>query len=180
MNDIVRPSRYTWEEKAEAAKLYMLSGNMRIVAENTGVHYDTLCDWKKSDWWPTLIDELKMAKKAKSGKKIEKILEYSLEEIEDRIQNGDYVLNNKTGEIERRKVSMRDLANMTNQLMTRQLQMEELTEKLEHKKETVQETLTMLAREFSKYQRIQQKANAVDVEVKEVTDADQRTLGQNV
>lgn len=176
MNDIVRPSRYSWEEKTEAAKLYMLSGNMRIVAENTGVPYDTLCDWKKADWWPTLIEELKLVKKAKSGKKIDKILELSLEEIEDRITNGDYVLNNKTGEIERRKVSMRDLANMTNQMMTRQLQMEELAEKLEHKKETVQETLNMLAKEFTKYQRLQQKQSAVDVEVKEISDAvhDQR------
>ncbi len=157
--------RYTWEQKADAAQRWNQTGNMRLVSEMTGVPYDTLMDWKKSTWWSSILDELKIAKKAKQGSKIEELVGSSLELLKDRIENGDWILNNKTGEMVRKPISLRDMGNVVNALMTRQLQMEELAERMEHKKETVQETLSMLAKEFAKMSRLQQKKEAIDVEV---------------
>ena len=61
--------RYSWETKATAAQLYNQTGNMRLVSEQIGVPYDTLCDWKKSTWWGSIMDEIKIAKKAKQNAK---------------------------------------------------------------------------------------------------------------
>lgn len=161
-------SRYTWEEKADAAQRYMLNGNMRLVSEMTGIPYQTLCDWKKSEWWGSMMDEIRLMRKAKTGTKLNDIVSTSLELLQDRLENGDWVLNNKTGEMTRRPVSLRDAAGMTNALMTRQLQMEELAERMEHRKETVQETLNMLAREFTKMNKQIAKQSATTIEYVEI------------
>ena len=156
---------YTWADKAEAAKKYMLLGNMRLVSELTGVPYNTLHDWRKQEWWGTLLEEIKAAQKAKRNNKLNEVIDESIELISDRIRNGDWVLNNKTGEVQRRPVSLRDIGNLTNQLITRQVQMEEINSRMDHQKETVQETLKALATEFAKWQRISNKKSATDVEV---------------
>lgn len=156
---------WSWSDKTEAAKKYMLLGNMRLVSELTGISYNTLCDWRKQDWWTTLIDEIKAAQKAKRGNKMSQVIDESLEIIHDRIINGDFILNNKTGEIQRKPVSLRDVGNLANQLLTRQAQLEELSAKMEHSKETVQETLKTLAKEFAKWQRISATKDATDANI---------------
>ena len=162
---------YEWADKTKACQLYMLNGNMRIVSEVTEIPYDTLTDWKRSDWWPTLVEEMRAAKRAKTGVKLSKIIDTSLEVLQDRLENGDWVLNNKTGEMQRRPVSLRDAQAATSNLLTRQLQMEEIADKMENNKTTVQETLTLLAKEFQKMTRQKQKQEALEVEYKETLDA---------
>lgn len=153
---------WSWSDKTEAAKKYMLLGNMRIVSELTGISYNTLCDWRKQDWWVSLIDEIKAAQKAKRNTKMNEVIDDSMEIIHDRILNGDFILNNKTGEIQRKPVALRDIGNLANQLLTRQAQLEEITNRMENNKETVQETLKALAKEFAKWQRITNKNQAED------------------
>jgi len=170
---------YEWSDKTKACQLYMLNGNMRIVSEVTDIPYDTLSDWKRSEWWPTLVEELRAAKRAKTGVKLSNIIDTSLEVLQDRLENGDWVLNNKTGEMQRRPVSLRDATTATNNLLTRQLQMEEIADKMENNHTTVQETLTLLAREFQKMTRQKNNKSATDVEYKEITNAihDEREEG---
>ncbi len=170
-------SQYTWAEKTDAAKRWIVLGNMRLVSEVTGIPYNTLHDWRKQDWWSDLITEVKNGQKAQRNTKMNTVIEDSIEVIHDRILNGDVILNNKTGELQRKPVNLRDVGNLTNQLLTRQMQMEELSERMESRKETVQETLTMLAKEFSKWQRIQNKQNATDVEVIEDAVHEEREEG---
>lgn len=154
--------RYSWEKKVEAASKYMQLGNMRLVSELIEVPYQTIADWRKTDWWKDLCDELKTAKKAKQSQKLSEVVDLSVEIVLDRLQNGDYILNNKTGEVMRKPVSLKDAAQVTNNLVTRQIQMEELAEKVGNKRETVQEVLKSLGDEFKKWNRIQNNQTAVD------------------
>jgi S-adenosylmethionine:tRNA-ribosyltransferase-isomerase (queuine synthetase) len=162
---------YEWSDKTKACQLYMLNGNMRIVSEVTEIPYDTLCDWKRSEWWPTLVEEIRAAKRAKTGVKLSSIIDTSLEVLQDRLENGDWVLNNKTGAMVRRPVSLRDATTATNNLLTRQLQMEEIADKMENNKTTVQETLALLAKEFKKMTNHRTKQLATDIEFKEIDNA---------
>ena len=160
---------YTFSEKTKACSLWMLLGNMRIVSEKTDIPYETLSDWKNTEWWSALVDEIRASKKAKRSNSLDVAVETSLEVIQDRLENGDFILNNKTGEIQRKPVSLRDVSTITNNLLSRQLQMEELQEKVQNKESTVKETLEMLAKEFQKFNRIQSRNKAEVVEFKEVT-----------
>jgi hypothetical protein len=164
-------SPYPWSTKVDAVTKYMSLGNMRLVSELTKVTYDTLCDWRKQEWWGQLVNEIRASQKAKTNKKLTEIIENSLDIVQDRLQNGDYILNQKTGEIDRKPIGIRDAANITNQLLTRQLQMEELAAKVDVQRDTVQETLKLLAKEFTKWNIKANNHTAIDVAYKELPNA---------
>jgi hypothetical protein len=142
----------------------MLTGNMRAVSDQLNINADTLYAWRKSEWWPTLVAEIRATQRAKTGQKLTDIIGSSLEVINDRLENGDIVMNNKTGELVRRPVSLKDAATVTNNLMTRQLQMEEIADKLENTSVSVNETLKLLANEFQKWSKKISRNNATDID----------------
>lgn len=163
--------QYSWSDKTKAVQLYMLNGNMKLVSELTNISYDTLCDWKKTEWWATVVEELRAAAKAKRGTKLSTIIDTSLELVQDRLENGDWIYDQKTGKLVRKPVSLKDVTQVTNNLMDKQIKMEELADRLDNNKATVQETLAMLAKEFQKLNRNKQKAVATDIDFKETTSA---------
>jgi hypothetical protein len=160
---------YSWEKKMEVVSRYMLLGNMRVVSEQTGVAYATLVDWKKSDWWPELVDQLRRQKKGKTNESITKLIEQSMEVMQDRLENGDFILNNKTGQIVRKPVGVKEATTIATQLLQRQAVIEQMEQKLTADKDTVADTLTLLAKEFQKWNRTNKNA-AEEIPFVEVVD----------
>lgn len=149
----------------------MLNGNLKLASEVFNISYDTLSSWKKSEWWGQLVEELRASAKAKRGTKLSSIIDTSLELIQDRLENGDWIYDNKTGKPVRRPVSLRDVTQVTNNLIEKQLKMEEMADRLDTNKNTVQETLAILAKEFQKLNRNKQNKEAIDVNFKELDNA---------
>jgi hypothetical protein len=95
----------------------------------------------------------------------------ALDTIADRLENGEHVYDQKTGEIIRKPVALRDANNTANTLMQRQAILEKLgrDDKNQEQTQSVQEQLTILASEFAKFnKRLNGKAS--DVEYKEIED----------
>ena len=143
----------SWEKRLNCVARFMLLGNMRLVSEQTGVSYDTLAEWKRSEWWPEMVDQLRRQKKQKTSDSITKVVEQSLEIMQDRLDNGDPFFNQKTGKIEYKPVGVRDVTTIASSLLQRQIQLEELAERSAVKTDTVQETLATLAKEFQKWNK---------------------------
>lgn len=154
---------HSWEKRMEVVSRYMLLGNIRVVSEQTGVQYSTIVDWKKQDWWADMVDQIRRQKKTKTSESITKIVESSLDVLQDRLTNGDFILNNKTGEIIRKPVGAKEAITIANQLMQRQIQLEDLIERTSKTEESTQETLKLLANEFIKWQK-KNKPETIDVE----------------
>ena len=165
MNELTDVS---WEKRLDCVARYMLLGNMRIVSEQTGVHYVTLSEWKRSEWWPEMVEQLRRQKKQKTSDSITKVVEQSLEIMQDRLENGDPFFNQKTGKIEYKPVGVRDVTTIASSLLQRQIQLDELAEKNAVKTDTVQETLATLAKEFQKWNK--KTPEIVDVEAVEVVE----------
>lgn len=171
---------YTWEKKIEVATKYMALGNMRLVGELCKVDYRTLMNWKKEKWWTELLNEIKKTRQTETSTKLSKIVDKSLEVIADRLEHGDFILNNKTGNIDRKPVSLRDANSVAKDLLGTQIKMEELTSKIETRQESVQEQLKLLATEFAKWSKGLSKQNAQTINFKEVANAIEGTMGENV
>jgi len=164
--------KYSLDKKLEVVSLFMLLGNMRVVSEQMNIPYDTLCEWKRSDWWPELVEQVRKQRKNKTNKAVTALIEQSLEVMEDRLQNGDFIVNQKTGEIIRKPVGIKEATTIATTLLQRQIQLEELEQKLEHREESAQEVLSLIAKQFQKLK----KNNATDIAFKELDNAlhDQR------
>lgn len=170
---------HSWEKRMEVVSRYMLLGNMRVVSEQTNIPYNTLVEWKKSEWWPELVDQLRRQKKGKTNESITKLIEQSMDVMQDRLENGDFILNNKTGEIVRKPVGIKEATTIATQLLQRQAVIEQMEQKLTSDKDTVADTLTLLAKEFQKWNRTN-KNNAEEIPFVEVVERaihDQRETG---
>ena len=95
---------YPEEKKIEAITAYLTTGNLRITAAMTGIGYQLLCTWKTKQWWKEYEYEIKNAKRNETKDKLSKIVDKTLVMLEDRLDNGEIVLNNKTGELIRKPV----------------------------------------------------------------------------
>ncbi len=164
----------TWpvEKKIEALTTYLALGNLRPVAAVTGVSHGMIKQWRIAPWWKELEAEIIASRRIASGNKLSKIVDKSLDVIDDRLDNGDFVYNSKSGEVHRKPVTLRDATTAANALMQRAAIIEKLNkdEAVVDATQTIQEQLVSLAAEFAKMNK-RDNSGATTVEFKEEPDA---------
>lgn len=155
---------YSDSVKLDAVKAWLLLGNMREVAALYNINYNTLAKWRYTDWWAQLVDEIKSENSIKLSGKLKKVAEKALTLTEERLENGDWVLNQKTGELIRKPVNLRDAHNVAVSLLKHADTVENKPIELESQKKT-EETLTKLAAAFEKFAKERQpkKIEVTDV-----------------
>jgi hypothetical protein len=161
------PNSHSWDKRLEVVSRFMLLGNMRLVSEQTKVAYETLMEWKKSDWWPELVDQIKRTTKSKRNNSITAIIEQSIDTVHDRLANGDFVFDQKSGQIIRKPVSARDATYISEAMMKRQDIIETQMDH-SHSEDTREEQLVKLAQEFQKWASKTKKVDVVDIVAKEL------------
>lgn len=155
----------TWpvEKKIEAVTTFLALGNLRQVAAVTGVSYGMIKQWRLQPWWKDLEAEIIASRRVLQANKLSKIVDKSLDVIDDRLQNGDFVYNNKTGDVFRKPVGLRDATGAANALMQRQAILEKLNkdEQVAETQADIQTTLKNLAEQFALMNN-RSKAGATD------------------
>ena len=102
-------SRYTDIDRREAGITYLVTGNLRATAKQTGVNERTLADWVRSDWWDALLHTLHAEKGRELDSKLSQIIDRALDEVGDRLVNGDSKIG-KDGTLVRVPIPAKDAA----------------------------------------------------------------------
>lgn len=111
--------RYGWwseEKRLEAASLYAAIGSYDRVAMLTKVPLGTLRRWGTEDWWLKVQHQVKRDESYEADRHLSRIVDKAFTAIEDRIENGDEILNVKTGNVQRIQMSGKDLAYTADKL----------------------------------------------------------------
>lgn len=110
-----------WPEKKriEAITTYLATGNMSLTSKIINVPRDTLNKWKASPWWQEHLENLKDEDTIQLDKKLAKVVDKSLEAVNDRIENGDYQYDSKTGKLIRVPARLRDLHLVSKDMIDR-------------------------------------------------------------
>ncbi len=171
----LKNKRWPTEKKIEAVTIYMATGSLKEAAQATQVPYGVIRNWKSgTKWWREYEAEIAAGKRVQVSNKLMKLVDKSLEVIEDRLVNGDYVWNQKTQQIIRRDVVLRDATTAANVLMTRLAAIEAV--KVEEKKEEVQvniqEQLKLLADNFARMNAGRKVAEDIEFVERVEEDAD--------
>jgi len=107
-------------------------------------------DWKRSDWWKELTAKIQSEEDQKLDAKTSKIIDRALENILDRIENGEDIYDQKTGKIKKMPAKLRDLNTAFNSLLDkRQLLRNKPTKIIEQQSTALQ--LQNLAAQFAKF-----------------------------
>jgi hypothetical protein len=168
----------TWwseKQKYEAVATYLLFGSIAQVARLSGIPEITLRKWKAQPWWADAEQEVKRNTKLELSGKLRKAVELAQLAVEDRLQNGDFVFNPKTGVVERRAVSADTAVKVLDKLIDKQLLLEKSADSVSTvTAEGVSERLAKLADELSKFAKakdvtslghtISKESHVIDVE----------------
>ena len=157
-------------QKLEAVQAYLMLGTIKLTSAATEIPEKTLISWRNSPWWQEIVDELRLQDKLQLSSKLKKIVEKSLEGVEDRIENGDFHFD-MNGKLKRKPVSLKDLQRVSLEMINKK---EDIlaTEKVVMSDAKVDEKLKTLAEKFAAYaKRAIKQTDATDAVFVETTDA---------
>lgn len=159
----------TWpiEKRVEVVSHWLVLGNMKQVAAVTGVPYDLVRKWKSQPWWADLEKEIRATQNIELDTKLSKIVDRSLEAVLDRVEHGDFIYDQKSGEVRRKPAALRDLHRVAVDTISKR-EVIRTEEKTDHAKISVEEHLKMLAHEMAKWNKAQE---AVVIDMEDIEDA---------
>lgn len=102
--------RKEWEK--DAARLYYQTGSYIKTAQGLGVSIYEVTRLGKTGWWRDEIAALERDEIAQSNVRMTRLLDMTLDELEDRLVNGDEVVVG--GQLTTKKVDARTLATVAN------------------------------------------------------------------
>jgi len=105
------------KQKIEAVQSYLLLGNLALTSRILKIPEITLRVWKTTEWWKNVVDDLRQQESMEMSGRLRKIVDASLVAVEDRLLNGDLMYDNKTGQMVRKPVNMRDAHKVAVDLM---------------------------------------------------------------
>ena len=168
------PTNKQWsdKQKMDAVNSYLLLGNLALTGRLLNIPEITLRVWKASTWWKDAVAEIKASEKIELSARIKKLVDASMTVVEDRLSNGDFQYDQKTGQMIRKPVNMKDAHKVAVDMQARQ----DIIEKSEVQVQTekhVEDKLLKLAEKFADMatKKIEQNNNdrrTVDAETVDV------------
>jgi hypothetical protein len=157
---------YGDSNKLEAVKLYLLTGNLKLVSASLDIPYITLRSWKGTDWWNGLVKDLKTEDTIKLTQKLRAIASKAMDVTMDRLEHGDFYFNQKTGALERKPVAMRDAHLVAIGHTDRAMVLDKKPQEEEDNQKT-QDRLIQLAEAFAKFAGKAHRIEVIDAIPKE-------------
>jgi len=150
---------YTDAEKLEAVKLYLITGNQAAVAAALNLNKNTINQWANAQWFKDLAEQIKREGQIRLSAKLKKIAEKALEVTMDRLENGEWVYDQKTGEMVRRPVLSRDAHKIATSFLDKAGVMDE-KQTQQRVEDSTQDRLAQLAIAFA---QMAAKTNRVEI-----------------
>ena len=153
--------RWSEKQRMEAVNSYLLLGNLALTGRILNIPEITLRVWKAQTWWKDAVAEIKASEKVQLSSRIKKLVDGALAVVEDRLTNGDFQFDQKTGVVIRKPVNMKDAHKVAVDMVDKAEQLEK-GERPEQTEEHVEDKLLKLAEKFADMatKKIEQNNNA--------------------
>lgn len=119
MGKVTSNHKHNWSDKKkiEVVTTYLALGKAPMVEAVTGVPRQTIRIWKMQPWWNDLVKEIRQSEDQELDGKLSRIIDKSLDAVNERIEGGDFILDSKTGQVKRIPVKLRDVHRVTTDLL---------------------------------------------------------------
>ena len=139
-----------WSDKKrlEVVTTWLVLGKIPLVAATTGVPEGTIRQWRTQPWWKEIEISVQTETDQELDAKLAKRIDKALDLVMDRLENGDYLYDPKTGEFIRKPVSMKDTWKVSTEMIDKRLLIRKQP-KEQANSEVVGDILKNLAKEFA-------------------------------
>lgn len=156
------------KQKIEAVQHYLLVGNLALTARVMGIPEITIRQWKTTEWWKNVVEDLKMQENMQLSAKLKNLVEASLVAVSDRLENGDFMYDQKTGQMIRKPVNIRDAHKVATDLMEKRTMLDKAAAPVQEQTQDV-DRLEQLAEKFASFVLKKTEQAPVIVDVTDVT-----------
>ena len=149
-----KPGNNGWwseKKKVECITAYLTLGNLQQVSAMTNVPVGTLRQWKRADWWTEIVQNIQDEDSQELDAKLRKVVDKTLQVIEDRLDNGDVIYDSKVGEVRRVPAKLRDAVSAANTLIDKRHAIKKNTVQQKTDAVGVNDRLLNLAEQFAKF-----------------------------
>ena len=161
---VSQPGQWSEEKRIEAATVYLNCGNLSMTSRLTGIPRYTIKEWLDKDWWNQLLLDINKAKETDKKNKFSKLIDKSIELLENRLEEGDFQYDPKTGKMIRVPLKARDANRILNDAQQAVLNIDKESRKVEQQKkvEDIADRLTKIAQAFSNVRPKEIKGEVLD------------------
>ena len=160
---------WTAEKKAEVVATYLQLGTAPLTSAVTKVPVQTIREWRTRPWWKELEGQMREEKTLELDNKLGGIVQKAVGLVADRLENGDFRVNQKTGAIERHPVALRDVHKVAMETLDRQKLLEKVTG-TSKEPELIEDRLRKLAHEFAAIIQNKRLPREIEVEDAEIVE----------
>jgi hypothetical protein len=167
-------TNYSWsdKQKLEAVTSWLLLGNLALTSRVLNIPEITLRVWKTTEWWKNAVEDIKLQENVQMSSRLKKIVDASLVAVEDRLLNGDWMYDQKSGQMVRKAVGIKDAHKVATDLMDRQAIIEKATKPVTQEEQN-DDKLLKLAEKFAAFvtEKIEHKPEPLEI-LQEVIDVE--------
>lgn len=143
------PGMWPQTKKTEAVLTWLTCGNLTQTAALIGVGLPTVKHWRKQPWWTEAVDDFRDDDKTELDARYQKIIRKALDVVDDRLENGNFQMDQKTGKIVRVPVSISDSHRVMTDLVSQQQSLRQDKTVQAVAVETINDKLAKLAVQFA-------------------------------
>ena len=150
-----------WSDKKrlEVVTTWLVLGKIPLVSATTGVPEGTIRQWRTQPWWKEIEVSVQTESDQELDTKLAKRIDKALDLVMDRLENGDYLYDPKSGEFIRKPVSMKDTWKVSTEMIDKRLLIRKQP-KEQSNQEAVGDILKNLAKEFADMARKRVKSGS--------------------
>lgn len=147
----VQGTQWPDKDKIALVQQWLKTGNLAGSCKKVKVPYNTALEWKRSEWWKELAEKYREEMDVRLSSQIDDIVDMTMEQLVERIRDGEYILDSKSGEVIRIPAKSRDLATITKLLTDRQDILIKRKKAENHDTATIKDKLSDLANHFASF-----------------------------
>ena len=143
----------SWSEakRVEVATAHMMGLKAPMIEVATGVPCQTVRHWRMSDWFKDLVSELQREDDIEVDAKLTKLVGKSLDAVVDRLENGDFMYDPKSGSFKRRPLYVKDITRVADIMFDKRNLLRGKPTSISGKQEQISDRLLKLAVEFERF-----------------------------
>lgn len=172
-----QPGIWSDKKRIEVLTTYLATGSPTLTCAMTGVPMPTFKHWKAQPWWQEQQRELLSENQLKLDNKLEKTMDKALDAVMDRIENGEFMYDPRTGEVRRVPAKLRDVQKVASDMIDkRQLLRKGNRTEEAAKNQVTADHLVQLANAFAQFAQGNPKHVPEEKTVTSVTEGDYELL----
>ena len=151
------------KQKLEAVQTFLMTGGAHaLTCRMLKIPEATLHLWRRQEWWHDMERAVRTEENLALSSRLKKILDKSMDIVVDRLENGDWIYDQKTGEMRRKPVAMKDAQKAVVDFIDRREKLNK-QQTTQVATEMIEDKLAKLAQAFSDLAKPKQTIEVTDV-----------------